>query len=341
MKQRLFLIITAILLLASSARAQGVPTTIGGLSLSTSINNPAPGQQVTITAQSYSADIDSSTVTWIVNGKVAKSGIGANTLDVTAPPLGKQLNIAISIITSAGSTIQDSLTVSSGSIDLILETSGYKPPFYPGKLLPVYQNSVRVVAMPHLANSSGVEYDPATLVYEWKKDGEALQDQSGYGKQSVIVGGDTIPRPHDIDVTVSTRDGSAQGEGLITVDTTAPNISFYINDPLYGPLLNRAIKGTLRIGSQKEMDVLAVPWGFDKPLSGLGDLSLSWSVNGAGQPDLSNKDSIVLRAPDGVSGSSDIELDATNKNQFLQEASGGFSVLFSNTPGAATSSAIF
>jgi len=340
MKYRLLLTVIATLFIALNVHAQGIPTTIGGLSLSTSIDNPRPGQQVVITAESFSADISSSKVTWVVNGTVAQSGIGENTLTVTAPALGKRLNIAITMVTVSGSTIQDSLTVSSGSVDLIPETSGYVPPFFLGKLTPVYQNLIKVVAIPHLANASGVEYDPKTLVYDWKEDQNPIQDQSGYGKQSIIVGGDLIPRAHDIDVTVSTRDGLAQGESIITLNYDTPTISFYVDDPLYGPLFNKAIRDMIHIGSQKETSVLAVPFGFEKPLSGLGDLALTWSVNEAGQQDLSSKDTIVLRAPDNQSGSSNIQLDIANQKQFLQSASNGFEVAFLSQPGAATTSSV-
>ena len=250
--KRLAPIIVGVLFIASSAHAQGIPTTIGGLSLSASINNPEPGQQVVITAQSYSADIDSSKITWVVNGAVAESGIGENTLTVTAPALGEHLSIAITMVAASGATVQDSIDIGSGAVDLIPETSGYVPPFFQGKLTPVYQNMIKITAIPHLADSSGVEYDPKTLVYEWKEDQSLIQDQSGYGKQSETVGGDLIPRSHDIDVTVSTRDGTAQAEAITTISFGSPSISFYVDDPLYGPLFNQAVRDTLRIGAQKE-----------------------------------------------------------------------------------------
>jgi hypothetical protein len=205
----------------------------------------------------------SSKITWTVNGKTAQSGYGLTTLDVTAPAMGKKLSVSVTAISSGGVALSNTIAVTSGSVDMIVETNGYTPPFYKGKLPIVYQNSVTVVAMPHLSDASGAEYDPKTLIYQWKKDNQLLQDQSGYGKQSVTLVGNIVPRPYDLSVTVSTRNNSAQAVGIMSVTAGSPAISFYVNDPLYGPMFNRSVLNTVRIGTNKEVGILAVPYGFN------------------------------------------------------------------------------
>jgi hypothetical protein len=284
-----------------------------------------------VDARSYSFDINSAMVTWTVGNTVVKKAIGLTTLDVKAPALGKKTTVRVTATTPSGVVYSSSVTIGSGSVDMIMETDGYVPPFYRGKIQPVYQNYVKIIAMPHLADSSGKEYDPSTLIYKWKKDDDTvMQDQSGYGKQSISLQGNIVPRPYSLYVTVTSRDGSAQGEGHIEVEAGNPSIAFYSNDPLYGPLFNRMIGSTVRIGAEKETSVLAVPFGFNG--TGKKDLSLTWLINNIKHPELASSQSVILRAPDEQAGSSNIQLSIKNSQNILQGASAGFSAYFSATP---------
>ena len=259
---------------------------------------------------------------------MVQKGLGLTTLDVQAPALGKKSTITISAISSNGAVFSNSVTLGSGSIDMITETDGYVPPSFKGKVPFVFQNNITLIAMPHLANSSGQEFDPKTLVYSWEKDdGTAYQSQSGYGKQSLTLTGDIIPRPYYVTVTVSTRDGSAQAEAVAYISGQSPYIDFYSNDLLYGPLYNRMLGATINIGSQKEADVIASLFGFNIPTNS-SDFPFTWLVNNVEHPELAGSKSIALRSPDGVSGSSNVQLNVQNNQKILQSARAGFSVAF-------------
>jgi len=315
----------------STIHAQGVPSTLGGLELTPSTGSPTPGQNVNITARSYSVDINSANITWNVDGKMAQKGVGLTTLTVKAPSLGKKMTISVSATTPDGNIVSETLILTSGTVDMIIETNGYKPAMFMGKLPVVYQNIVKIVAIPHLANSSGTEYDPTTLLYKWEQNGNVMESQSGYGRQSISIPGTLIPRPYVMSVTVTTRDGSAQGVGFIAVNPVSPSVIFYKNDPLYGPLYNNAISNTMYLGTQRETGVLAVPYGFNMPNSGLGNLSLTWLINNRERPELSENQSVTLRAPNASAGSSNIELIVTNSKDILQKASAMFQVVYSAT----------
>ena len=320
------------LLFTVAAHAQGIPTNSEGISLSASTDNPTPGQDVVITAASYSFDINSATVTWNVDGKKIQKGIGMTTYAATAPALGKKSTVNISAVTSDGTKYVSSIVLGSGSIDIILESDGYTPPFFKGKYPLVFQNVVTVTAIPHLANGVGKEYDPATLVYNWKKDdGTVLQDQSGYGKQSISLLGDIVPRPYYLIVTASTRDGSAQAQALAQIAVKSPSIVLYNNDPLYGPLFNLALGASLHIGTQKELSVFAGLFGFNFSKNISSDLGISWLINNIEHPELASSKSINLRSPDGMSGTSNIHLSVRGVNNILQSADSAFSVSFEST----------
>ncbi|MFA6432518.1 MAG: hypothetical protein WCV82_01740 [Candidatus Paceibacterota bacterium] len=333
MKRSVLLFVASFIILATTVSAQGLPSTIGGLDLSPSASNPVPNQDVTITAKSFNIDIHAATLTWVSAGKTLAKGVGVTTLTVKAPTLGKKLVIDVTAVASDGAVLNNSITISSGSIDLIIEPAGYVPPFFRGKIPVAYQNSVKIVAVPHIANTSGVEYDPKTLVYKWQQNDKVLENQSGYGRQSVNIQGNIIPRPYDLTVTVTTRDGSAQSVGLTSVAAGSPSLAFYRNDPLYGPLFNNAVGRNIYIGTQREVGILAVPYGFNMPSSDLGDLSLTWLINGIVRPELASNRSVTLRAPDQTSGSSNVQLNIENKEDILQQARGAFSAIFNSSAG--------
>ena len=167
-------------------------------------------------------------------------------------------------------------------------------------------------------------------VYQWKKDdGTVLQSQSGYGKQSITLKGNIVPRPYYLMVTATSRDGSAQGESLTYIAPQSPSITFYKDDPLYGPLFNQAVGNTLFIGAQKEVRAFASLFGFNTSSNISDALTLDWSINGTDHPELASSRSIVLRAPSGVAGTSNIALNASGIDNILQGANASFIAAFS------------
>jgi hypothetical protein len=328
-------------LTTASARAQSIPTDGTALILTAANENPLPNQAVSITATSYSFDIDSATLVWSIGDKEIQKGIGLTTFQATAPALGKKTTIQVTAITTSGTRYSNSITLGSGSMDMITESDGYTPPFFKGKIPFVFENVLKVIAVPHLANSAGVEYDPASLVYQWKKDdGTVLQDQSGYGKQSITLKGELIPRPYYLIVTASTRDGSAQAQSLIQISGSSPFISFYREDPVYGPLFNRAMSGSVKIASQKETKVFASLYGFNFGDALSDSLTVDWMINGIEHSELASSKSVVLRAPDGSSGSSYIQLGVRGVDNILQAASKDFNVSFDASAPSRSSTSI-
>ena len=201
---------------------------------------------------------------------------------------------------------------------------------FSGKLPISYQNTINIIAIPHLADSKGVEYDPKNLVYEWKRNSRTVEDESGFGKQSFNLTGEIVPRDVTITVTASTRDGKKKVSGYINVSYTSPSLNFYVDDPLYGPLYNKILDENIIIGKEKEVSVIMEPYGFNKPTNGLGNLDLTWMINNYEKPELSKNQSVTLRAPENTSGTSNIELSIKNKKDILQSASANFTIKFNS-----------
>src|ERR1035437_473997 len=305
-----------------------VPTSIDGIQITINPQNPVPGKNVDVTLNDYLTDISTANITWVVNGQKVTSGIGKNNITLTAPALGKQDNVSILIQTNGGKQIQKSIVIKSGSVDLIWESRGYVPPLYQGKQNFAYQNSIKIIAMPHLANSSGVEVDPTALVYNWKQDSTVLQNQSGYGKQSITITSGIVPRATTIYINVSTRDGSETASGIITLHPGSPSLVFYKDDPLYGVLYNLAL-GAQTAFSNQEITLLAAPFSFTIPSLTNNNLQYNWTINGAAQTSLSTNRSVTLRVQDtSADANYPVQLQLQNMKEILQGATNAITVMF-------------
>lgn len=333
MTSRLKSLIGTILLLVcgsfSIVYAQGTGN-LSGLDLSLSAVSPNPGQEITITAKSYSLDINGATITWTSGGKTLGKGVGLTSLVVKAPSLGKTQTINVTAASADGTTYRNSIVITSSSVDMVVESDGFVPPLFRGKAPVAYQNKVKVTAIPHLANSSGVEYDPVKLVYKWEQSTKVLESGSGYGRQSVTIPGSIIPRPYIINVTVTTPDGSVRGTGSVSVVPDVPSVELYRTDSLYGPLYNSAAGNTIYLGTQRETGVTAAPYGFNVPESGVGTLSLAWVINNIVHPELAGNKTVTLRAPDNTSGQSSVHINVLNGDYELQQGSAGFTAIFNS-----------
>ena len=316
----------------ATAHAQATIGTasIDGVDISMDPVNPAPGTSVTISVVSYTTDLNGAAINWLVGGKSFAKGTGMTSVTVPAPAIGKTVTIMASINTVEGASIQKVVSIKSSTIDMIEETSGYVPPLYRGKEPFIYQNTLKIIAIPHLVDASGNPIDPKNLIYTWEQDSTVLGDQSGYDKQSLTITGDLIARPFTIDVQVSSADGSVNGENEIGVVATAPSVTFYQDDPLYGVLYNEAVGANVNL-LHNQLKVLSAPYGFDTSTATAGSLSYSWTVNDTSHDELASSTSIILATPSGSSGTSDIGLTIQNSNQILQTATAGFSAVYSDT----------
>lgn len=303
-----------------------------GMSLNVTPEYPGPEENVEIIAESYTFSINSSEITWSINGKVVQKGIGIKSIKTQAPKSGESKDINVTAITSTGQKFYQATKIKPVSIDMIIESDGYVPPLFNGRISPSYQNTIKITAIPHLTDANGREYDPKTLLYQWKKDsGVVLQNESGYGKQSIFVAGSLIPRPSSYTVEVYNKDGTAKGRGIVSVIPQPTDLVFYKNDQLYGTLFNIAEENIIRIGSQRELGILAVPFGFNIDNS---NLEFTWMINGYKKDSLSNSRSVILRSPDSGSGTSYVDLQIQNREMILQSAKKGFSAIFSESASA-------
>jgi hypothetical protein len=322
MKKVLFIFFIVIFALSFTQVNAQVQSPIDGVTISSDPVNPAPNNNVKVNIESFVLDLNSASIVWLSNGKNIASGIGKTEITVKSPEIGKKLVLSVIIKINSGREIQKAIVIESGSVDLIWETSGYTPPFFKGKNPFVYQNSIKVTAIPHLSIDGVNEVDPKKLIYQWKEGGKYIEGASGYGKQSAIIYSNNIPKDIDISLNVYTQDQAHSADKTFTFSPTEPSVGFYEIDSLYGILLNKDITDKFYM-KNSEAIVIASPFGFDN----IKNVKYNWQINNVEQPDLINNQSITLRTKGDADGSSNIAISISN-NKLLQGVSSLFTAVF-------------
>jgi len=115
---------------------------------------PRPGDTVSITAQSFSADVNRSNFTWSVNGKVIKRGLGENKIEFRTGEAGSVSVVRVIVETPTLGTLSSELTLRPARVNLIWEADSYTPPFYQGKALP----SSNIKKLRHHSRHAGVHH---------------------------------------------------------------------------------------------------------------------------------------------------------------------------------------
>jgi hypothetical protein len=290
---------------------------------------PGPNQSVTATATSYSVDLNSSSISWSMGGKKQSSGNGLTTFSFTTGSLNQTTTIDVTITAANGQVIQKTFSIKPADVDLIWQAQSHTPPFYEGKPLFSHEELLEFVAIPHIIGSNGAEIPARNLIYKWTRNGYVVGDFSGYGKSTYTMLASIISVPIDMQVEVTTPDGTGIADAEVTAAPVTPQIVFYRRDPLYGLQFQNALPQSLAL-TGSEMDVLGEPFYFATDDISAGNLQYTWSENGQQiDSDLSKTDR-VFRPANGTSGTANISLSITNTNKILQTADGSFNLSFSS-----------
>mgnify|MGYP001589474840 CR=1 FL=1 len=283
------------------------------------VSNETPGPLTTIffTLVSYDIDLDRSAITWFVNGKAVKSGVGEKKFSTKTGANGAPLVVRAEIV-AGGKTIIKERTIIPADVDILWEAiDAYAPPFYKGKALPGSEATIRAVAIPHLANS-----DPTTTVYQWKLDDAfaPLSDQSGYVRSVITFVGDLLNKSQPLEVIASSFDKKVSAYGKQVVAQQEPKIIFYEKHPLYGVRYERALTDDTVV-SGGEMSIVAEPFYFSTPTRDRS-VSYKWEVDGDAIAGSEVAGSTITVRGTGASGSFNISVSAEKPGSIFQRAEG-------------------
>lgn len=314
------IIILILILIPTITGATTEQTTGGNFSAKIEPANPEPNQEVVVTLNSYSIDLDRSQVSWFINNQAIKQGIGLKTHTAAVGDLGSNQVWRIVAKSQDGQTLQKIITFRPAEVDLLWQADTYVPSTYPGKALPTSESTVKMVAIPNILTTTGRRYDPKKLVYRWEKDFNFMKTQSGFGQDSFTFTSDKLFGSNKIKVTVSTVDESITAEKSVTVPIRTPFIALYQYNPLTGPIYNNLLSREINVGTGL-FSIIAEPFYFNNPAIKNNQLTFDWLVD---------NESLQLKTPSSRQitfeggrnkGQVNLGIKAVNSQNTLQNAS--------------------
>jgi len=287
---------------------------------------PDPLSEVRAKVTSFTFDADRASYQWTLNGKIIQQGTGAKEASFKVGQAGSLNSLKVIISAPDGTRLERTLEIYPNSIDLLVESSSFIPPWYKGAALVTPFGRVKIAAVPNFI-FEGKRLDPKTLVYNWRVDDIPRSDLSGRGRQSI-----TIPTPSStggqikVSVKISSPVGTLEQEASTFVEARRPEILFYERRALEGTIISQALSPkTIPAGG--ELEVQAVP--FYMNFSSLSELNFLWKVDG--QKVISNSEeepNILYVKPQEGSASQNalVSLTINNLKRVLEVVTGTFNI---------------
>ena len=316
---------------ASHAFAQAVPPPVQYV---VTPETPGPKTSVTIEVQGVGSFLGDAAITWTQDGKTVLQGTGTRDYTFTTGGVGKKTTIEVAVDSSQG-FFSKTFTFNPSKINLVWEADTSVPQWYAGRALYSAGSSYKVVAFPTVF-MSGTRIAPSALSYQWSYRGDSVPDASGLGRYVFTNQGDQLQNSEDVGLDVyygTTKVGTAS----LSISTVAPTLLLYPRDALRGEILDSALPSTGISLSSQELTVQAEPYYFDNNSLKNGSASYDWSLNGnpISGPD-SSRGILTLRQTGQGQGDASlgVEVQNTNANQFVQNASANIRIVFGQQTGS-------
>jgi hypothetical protein len=289
---------------------------------------PQPFDTVTAHVAIPNADVSSSDIAWLLDNKPIAEGTGTASTTFTVGDVGTLQTLSVIVRTPEGTTTAAQATINPVRITLQWEANTYTPPLYRGRALYSAGAPITVEAQVLYKDVSGTVILPNELVYNWKRNGSALQSDSGRGKSVLHTAGPKFYGEDIISVDIRTKQGISIGTAATRVETTDPVLDLYLWSPVTGPAYGSAVSNTEgSVGNATT--VVAEPYFMSAPTAKSPLLIYSWLVNGRAvtvQPDAPQF--LSLSSEDAVSAT--IALSVTHRTELLQEAKQKWQLRFKN-----------
>ena len=189
---------------------ESVSNSMSSIYLGLSPSNPRAGDSVVITVSSNLLDLNSSKITWYIDGVVRKD-TASKSITIKAKSDGQKTIIKVVVETSDGIVKETSTEISTAGVDLVIEPMSYTLPFYQGKPFLIGQGTVKIVAIPDVM-INGVKMSSKNLTFKWSKDDIILGSNSGKGNDSIIINSSIPVRDINIGVQILDNSGNILAE---------------------------------------------------------------------------------------------------------------------------------
>ena len=317
----IFLSILAIIFLPFLASAQAVESDI---SVEMIPQSPGAFTNVLINLQSYSINLDSSTITWKVDGKVVAASVGIKNYEIRTGPIGSITTIVAEVKNNLN-TITKTITIKPSSVDMLWESYSYVPPFYKGKALPGEESEIHVVAIPQMKNNIGAMVKPSDVVYSWNRNDNAVPGASGYSKQDFTFNSSYLHNSQKVVVTASSSIDGTSARGEVSILPNPQKILFYKSTPLYGLDISKTINKGFSLKSG-EVTIFAAPYNFSIKDGVDKDLSYKWKINNKIINTPERRNMLTIKPISGQVGVAQIELALESITKLYELATGQMQV---------------
>ncbi len=316
MRNKIIISLVAILFICSALSVSAQARTTD-LILSLSPKYPMPNQSVTATLSSFAIDLNKANISWSVSGTESAVGIGKKTFSFDMGNVGEPLSIQARIDTVDGQSLVKNILATPAEVDMLWEgDDSYAPPFYKGRTLVTGEGTFKVVAIPNITTSYG-HLNPNNVSYTWVKDANNQPSVSGWGKNYFIFKNSYLDKDNVIEVTASDISGNTSAGGRITLQTVAPEILFYENNPKLGTNYATAITNGFTINNIGESFAVE-PYFFSSKNIDNGDLAFDWSINDIPTQTPSPINILSIKPNSGESGIAKIAVAITNTKSLFQ-----------------------
>ncbi len=293
-----------------------------GISFNIYPSHPAPGDFVQISINSYSSDLDSSGISYYINDKLYRYGMGLKKILFKIPKndyKAIKINVVTEPMTGVGEEAET--YIKPASLDLVYEVQNpYRPLFYRGKSVPLSHSRVKFFAFPNFYTDDGKKIDPKTIVYTWKVNDRVKPAASGYGKDSLEVYRiEPLGKKTIVEVEARSLDGKISATQEIVLKSKPARVHFYIDNGIMPFNFKSVAKNNNLVSDDMDNTIIAIPYFF----SDIDKAKIVWHLNGIKVNLLENADPLrmtLVRNEKNILAQLGLNLKIENDDRILQSS---------------------
>ncbi len=307
--------------------AQIVPGIENTIVFKISPTNPGPRESVTVSAESFSIDLDRATISWFVNDILKQQSIGGKIFRFDTDALGSSSKIDIVATTEGILSGSEQVIIRPIDIDILWQAHTSTYPLYRGKSEASVGSIIAIETVPHFVNSRGNKIKVSELVYSWRVDGKVIQRVSGKGQNTISVSQTKPLKSLSVSVEIESIDKALFGKRTLLIPIKNSHVLVYENNPLLGTLFNKTIKNIFSLVGQ-ETKFTAYPFAMSLNKRNDTHINYSWRLNNKPITLGEDKGSITVSHTGSEEGEAEISVSIKNTVDFFQEGGVKFKVIF-------------
>ena len=307
--------------------AQITPKLENVIILDVTPSNPGPREQVTISAESFSIDLNTATISWFINGALKQQSIGVTSFQFTTGDLGSstKVDVAASINDTIPQTKQ--ITIRPTDADIVWQGNTYVHPLYRGKRIPSVGSTINVEVIPYFVDETKKQIATDALIYLWRIDGKTLPKASGRGKNTIIISQIKPVKSIFVEVEISTPDKLLYRKERLSIPVRDSELLVYENNPLLGILFNKTIKNLYGL-TEQETKLIAYPFFMSITDRNSPYINYIWKLNNKPITLGEDRSSITVSNTNKEEGKATIKVSVQNSRDIFQRSSIDFIIEF-------------